>query len=105
MALEPVARMIEVILCFISSLVASEVGMERQLIRPAGPPAASAALARMRVASRVHLAARGWGLATNPLRPLTEMIALNMTVEVGLVEGMRAATTPIGSAVSIIRRL
>ena len=38
------------------------------------------------------------------LRALTAISALKKVVEVGLVEGTRAATTPIGQAISYRRR-
>ena len=47
--------------------------------------------------------AEGWGLITQALRALIEMSALKIAVDVGLVEGTTAATTPIGSAISTTR--
>ena len=96
----PVARITAVSLCFINSFVPSIEGVDMHAINPCGAPARSAASATIRAASKVHFAARGCGLATNPLRPFTEIIALNITVDVGLVEGINAATTPIGSPIS-----
>src|SRR3546814_12988743 len=43
-------------------------------------------------------AADGWGDKTIPLRPLTEISALKIAVEVGFVLGVKPATTPMGSA-------
>ena len=44
--------------------------------------------------------ALGWGLMTMALPALMEMRALYMVVEVGFVEGIRAATTPTGTPTS-----
>src|SRR3546814_2944940 len=50
------------------------------------------------MASCVQRAADGWGDKTIPLRPLTEISALKIAVEVGFVLGVKPATTPMGSA-------
>ena len=55
---------------------------------------------RTSTVSAMQRAARGWGLITTALRPLTEMIALKSVVEVGFVVGITPATTPTGVATS-----
>ena len=67
---------------------------------PGGIPARSPASAMIRAVSAQHLTADGWGATTMPLRALTAISILKMTVEVGLVLGVSAATTPIGQAMS-----
>ena len=49
------------------------------------------------------MAAAGWGATTTALRALTAMRILNIMVEVGLVLGVSAATTPMGQAMSYTR--
>ena len=65
-----------------------------------GRPAATAALCMTAVVSWMQRRAEGCGLITIALRALIEISALWIAVEVGLVEGMTAATTPMGSAIS-----
>jgi hypothetical protein len=48
----------------------------------------------------MHFAAEGCGERTTAFRDLIEMRTLKIAVEVGLVEGMMAATTPLGLAIS-----
>jgi hypothetical protein len=67
---------------------------------PRGIPARSPASAMMRTVSTQHFAADGWGATMMPLRALTAISTLKMAVEVGLVLGVSAATTPIGQAMS-----
>ena len=43
--------------------------------------------------------ARGWGLMIMALRVFSAIRVLKIAVEVGLVVGMTAAITPIGSAI------
>ena len=50
----------------------------------------------------MHCFADGCGLNTMPLPAFRLISALYMTVEVGLVEGMIAATTPMGTPISMI---
>ena len=47
----------------------------------------------------VQAFARGCGEMMMPLRVFRQMSVLKIAVEVGLVVGMTAATTPIGSAI------
>jgi hypothetical protein len=53
-----------------------------------------------RTASALHFAADGCGATITPLRALTAISTLYIAVEVGLVLGVSAATTPIGQAMS-----
>jgi len=69
-----------------------------------GAPAASAARRMVSTESKVQRAAAGWGATTIALRALTAIRHLKNAVEVGLVEGTRAATTPMGQAISYRRR-
>ena len=48
--------------------------------------------------------APGWGLMTMALPALMEIRLLYITVEVGLVEGISAATTPMGTPISVSPR-
>ena len=83
-------------------LVSSSDGTSIQPIIPAGAPAATAALRTTFAASIVHFLARGCGLIIIPLRVLRLINVLNIAVDVGLVVGITAATTPIGSAILVI---
>ena len=69
---------------------------------PSGAPARRAASAKMRAVSAMHRLADGCGLRTTALRAFIEIKTLNIVVEVGLVDGMIAATTPSGDATSHI---
>ena len=71
-------------------------------IAPAGKPAASPASRMTRAVSVMQLVADGCGLSTTASRALMEIRILKIAVEVGLVEGMIAATTPRGEATSIM---
>ena len=96
------AKIKEVFLCFISSCVPSTLVAERHPITPLGAPAASAVSAKILLVSLIHLFAEGWGLKTIELRLLSAINALFIVVEVGLVEGITAAITPTGAAISRI---
>src|SRR5262249_2236495 len=98
----PVARITAVRLCFIRASVPSTVATDMQAMMPFGAPADSAAFAITLVDSRIHCAAEGCGLSTTQFRDLIEIRHLKTAVEVGFVEGMIAATTPRGKAISII---
>jgi len=63
-----------------------------------GRPSASPARWRISIARVAQRAARADGRKTTALRVLAATIALNSAVEVGLVIGSSASTTPIGSA-------
>ncbi len=56
----------------------------------------------MAAVAQVHLNARGCGLMTMALPALSETSVLEMAVEVGLVVGRMAATTPTGTPISTI---
>ncbi len=71
-----------------------------QLTNPAGAPAFSAACCKVRAVSLLQLIAEGWGATIIASLAFTAEIAFAKTVEVGLVLGVRAATTPIGQAIS-----
>ena len=67
---------------------------------PAGAPASRAASRTTRKVSRMQFFAPGWGLMTMAFPAFREMRDLYITVEVGLVEGISAAITPTGTAIS-----
>ena len=100
MSLPPVARMRAVYLWRMSSWVPGRVILLMQATSPLGMPARSPASAMRRAVSSQHFTADGWGATTMALRALTAMSTLYMTVEVGLVLGVSAATTPMGQAMS-----
>ena len=77
----------------------SREGTSIQLMMPSGAPAFTAASSTTFAAAIVAFLARGWGLKMMPLRVFRQISALKMAVEVGLVVGMTAATTPMGSAI------
>ena len=93
----PVARMMSA--SFMAMLVSSRLGTSTQAMMPSGAPAATAASRITLAAAMVQPLARGWGLMMMPLRVLRHRRHLKMAVEVGLVVGMTAATTPMGSAI------
>jgi hypothetical protein len=100
MSLPPVARISATYLWRISSCVPGSVIWLMHATSPGGIPARSPASAMSRAVSTQHFAADGWGATTTALRALTAMRILKITVEVGLVLGVSAATTPIGQAMS-----
>ena len=73
-----------------------------QPIRCSGAPAATAASFTMRAASAVHALARGCGLIMMALRVLRAIRHLKIAVEVGLVVGITAPMTPMGSAIFLM---
>ena len=64
-----------------------------------GAPAATAASSTILAASMVDFLALGWGLMIIPFLVLSEIRVLKIAVDVGLVVGITAAITPIGSAI------
>src|SRR5947207_1327597 len=78
------------------------VGSERQLRQPSGAPALRAASYITRTVSEMQRTALGCGLMTMAFRPLRAINALKTAVEVGLVQGIIAATTPAATAISTI---
>ena len=93
----PVARIISASL--MSIFVMSSDGTSIQLIMSAGAPAFTAASSTILAASAVDFFARGWGEMIIALRVLSATRHLNIAVDVGLVVGMTAAMSPIGSAI------
>ncbi len=98
----PVARMTAVCRLFINDSVAARETDSRHCSAPSGRPAVRAAASITRKDSITHSRAEGWGLRTTAQRAFTPMSALKIAVEVGLVEGTIAATTPIGSPISVM---
>src|SRR5215216_2496588 len=96
----PVARITATYLCFINSCVPCNETLVMQQINPFGMPARSPASAMMRMVSAQHLAANGCGATTIAFFALTAIKVLYIVVEVGLVEEVKAATTPMGQAIS-----
>ncbi len=96
----PVARMISA--SFIIRLVISRLGTSIQPMISSGAPAATAASNTIFAAAMVHPFARGWGLMMIPLRVFSASKHLKIAVEVGLVVGITAAITPMGSATFLI---
>jgi hypothetical protein len=73
-------------------------------MQASAPPAGRPRAARSsRAVSRIERRAEGCGLNTTALRALIPTRALKMAVDVGFVEGITAATTPMGSAISVTR--
>jgi hypothetical protein len=70
----------------------------------AGAPAASAAVARMRTVSLVHLRAARCGLMITGLRVFMQMSALKIVVDVGFVIGTVARIGPFGCAIWVMPR-
>lgn len=102
MALPPVARMVETPSWRMRRPVASMEGSSIHWTQPAGAPAATAASRTTRAASAEQCCAEGWKAKTIGLRVLRAMSALKTVVEVGLVTGVIAQTTPTGSAISVM---
>ena len=101
MASPPVASITPMERFFSSSFVASMVVRRIQPTVPSGAPASLAARLMISTVSRMHFFALGWGLITMELPALTDIIVLYITVEVGFVEGISAATIPTGTPISI----
>src|SRR5438094_5172346 len=78
------------------------VGLLKQLRQPSGAPNLSAPSYITFTVSEMQRTALGCGLMTIALPPLSAIRALKTAVEVGLVQGMIAATTPAGTAISTI---
>src|SRR6266566_6995625 len=93
----PVDRITPVRSCRMRALVASSVGVVMHSMMPSGAPASTAALYRIPAVSQVHRLALGWGLSTIALPAFSDTRLLYMAVEVGLVVGRIAATTPTGT--------
>ena len=96
----PVARMMSAV--FMRVLVISREGTSIQPTMPSGAPALTAASSTTFAAAIVQFFARGCGEMMMPLRVFRQMSVLKIAVDVGLVVGMTAATTPIGSAIFLM---
>ncbi len=96
----PVARIVSA--SFITRLVSSNEGTSIQAIIPSGAPAATAASKTVFEAAIVQFLALGWGLIIIPFLLFRQSSVLNIAVDVGLVVGITAAITPIGSAIFVI---
>ena len=70
--------------------------------RFSGAPARRAASLTISTVRRMLFFALGCGLMTMAFPAFREMMLLYRTVEVGFVEGISAATTPMGTATSKI---
>ncbi len=96
----PVAKIISA-----SFIIIPESGTEGSSIQPmipSGAPALTAASRTTFAASIVLFFALGCGEKIRPLRVLRARSDLNIAVDVGLVVGITAAITPIGSAIFVI---
>ena len=96
----PVARITATSRALINSCVPSSVTAFIHPMLPAGAPAPTAASAINSTVLVMHFVADGWGLMTMGQRAFSAMRTLYIAVEVGLVDGTIAATTPNGSAIS-----
>mmetsp|Transcript_27955 Transcript_27955/g.69795 ORF Transcript_27955/g.69795 Transcript_27955/m.69795 type:complete len:247 (+) Transcript_27955:2453-3193(+) len=94
----PVATTMEALLCCMSVLHISTVGMSIQPMQFSGAPASTAASLTIFAVAMVHRAVRGCGEKTMQLRVLSARSDLKMVVDVGLVQGTMPASTPMGSA-------
>ena len=87
-----------------SRMIMPESGTEGSSIQPmmsSGAPAATAASSTIFAAAIVDCLARGCGEMMRPFLVFKQMRHLKIAVEVGLVVGMTAASTPIGSAMRV----
>src|SRR5215216_5616403 len=89
-------------LCFINSWVPCKLTLLMHEMSPFGMPARSPASAMIRMVSAQHFAANGCGATMIAFLAFTEINVLYIVVDVGLVEGVNAATTPIGQAMSYV---
>ena len=77
--------------------------MSIQPMMPSGAPALTAASSTTLAAAMVHWScARGCGEMMMALRVFRQMRHLKIAVDVGLVVGMTAPTTPMGSATLVM---
>ena len=87
---------------FIRRLVSSRLGTSIHPMIPSGAPALTAASRTTLAAAIVLPLALGCGLMMIPFLVFNEMSVLKIAVDVGLVVGITAATTPIGSAIFLV---
>ena len=90
---------------FMSAFVASSDGASTHCTQFSGAPAATAASRTTRAAATEDSWALGWNAKMIGLRVLMAMSALKIAVDVGLVTGVMPATTPTGSAISVMPRI
>ena len=83
-------------------VVSSNEGVSIQETMPCGAPASTAACNKSFAVSIVEFFALGCGLIIIPLRVFSANKILNIAVDVGLVVGITAAITPIGSAIFLM---
>jgi len=86
----------------ISASISGTEGRSTTWMIPSGAPAATAARSSVRAASAQHSAACGCGLMITALRVISASSALKNTEATGLVDGVRASTTPAGRGISRI---
>ena len=96
----PVARIISA--SFITVLVISRDGTSIHAMISSGAPAATAASSTILAAAIVEFFARGCGLIIILFLVFKLIKVLKIAVEVGLVVGITAATTPMDSATFLI---
>ena len=96
----PVARMMSA--SFMIRLVISRLGTSIQSMMFSGAPAATAASRTTFAAAIVDFLALGCGLMMMPFLVLRARSVLKIAVDVGLVVGITAAMSPIGSAIFIV---
>ena len=87
---------------FITVFVSSRDGTSIQPMIPSGAPAFTAASRTILAAAIVQAFAAGCGLMMIAFLVFRQINVLNIAVDVGLVVGMTAATSPIGSAIFLI---
>jgi hypothetical protein len=87
---------------FITVFVISSEGTSIQSIIPSGAPASTAASRTSFAAAIVQFFALGWGEIIIAFLVLRARRHLKIAVDVGLVVGITAATTPMGSAIFFV---
>ncbi len=97
----PVARTICTFGLFIKAVVAVRLGCSIHWIQFSGAPAATVASLISLAVSTQHFWACGWKPKMMVFLLFMAIIALKITVEVGLVTGVTPAMAPIGSAIFI----
>ena len=83
-------------------LVNSRLGTSIQAMMPSGAPASTAASSTIFAAAMVHFLGPGMGADDDAVAGLQAISVLKMAVEVGLVVGITAAMTPMGSAILVM---
>ena len=85
-----------------SALVASMDGCSIHWMQFSGAPAFKAASYTIRAASDEHFCAFGWNAKIIGFLVFNASKLLKIAVEVGFVTGVKPATTPTGSATSVM---